>query len=135
MPINVYDVIALLIVLLGFLIYSALDDVIHRRGEKKRLPIQFAAGSMIYVRERSNSDPSTPGYTPMLVHTPRRRGSIDDQLRTPPTKPMAIRVVGSTSSKPSEPRLKLARRPSGDGRPLSVMSRHPEEEIEDTVSV
>jgi len=81
-PFSAYDVVALAIVLAGFLLYSAWDDlVLHRHDRHKRLPIQFAAGSVMYLRERSNSDPSTPGYTPIRVEPPRRRGSIDLQLQ------------------------------------------------------
>lgn len=52
--------VALAIVLLGFLVYSMMDDVLSTKAHK-RMPIQFAPGSVIYIRERSNSDPSTPG--------------------------------------------------------------------------
>lgn len=57
--------VALAIVLLGFLVYSMMDDVLSTKAHK-RMPIQFAPGSVIYIRERSNSDPSTPG-----THNPR----------------------------------------------------------------
>lgn len=59
-PFSWYDVVALAIVLLGFLVYSMMDDVLSTKAHK-RMPIQFAPGSVIYIRERSNSDPSTPG--------------------------------------------------------------------------
>lgn len=58
---------ALLIVLAGFLVYSSFDDLISRKPHK-RMPIQFAPGSVIYIRERSNSDPSTPGQKQDLLH-------------------------------------------------------------------
>jgi len=131
-PISMYDVIALVVVLIGFLIYSTVDDILHRRGERKRMPIQFAAGSMVYIRERSNSDPGTPIYTPLAVRTPKRRGSIDEQLnRTPPTlkngsRPVAIRVPGTLKGH-------RVRAPSIDGQPTKLAPH--EEEIENTVSV
>lgn len=83
-PFSAYDGVALLIVLGGFLLYAAYDDLVasrHALEPHRRLPIQFAAGSVMYLRERSNSDPSTPGYTPLRVEPPRRRGSIDLQLQ------------------------------------------------------
>jgi hypothetical protein len=78
-PFRMVDVIALVLVLVGFVVYSALEECISRvqgQGEKKRLPIQFAAGSMMYMRERSNSDPSTPGYTPIKVRNTGRWASL-----------------------------------------------------------
>ncbi|EWM29290.1 Transmembrane transporter protein, chloroquine resistant [Nannochloropsis gaditana] len=84
-PFNPFDAVALAVVLVGFLLYSAWDDLVDRRKkQRKRLPIQFAAGSVMYLRERADSDPSTPGYTPIRVEPPRRRGSIDVQLNRAP---------------------------------------------------
>jgi len=80
-PFNPYDAVALGVVLLGFLLYSAWDDFVDRhKQQRKRLPMQFSAGSVMYLRERADSDPSTPGYTPVRVEPPKRRGSIDLQL-------------------------------------------------------
>jgi len=79
-PFNPYDAVALVVVLLGFLLYSAWDDFVDRHKQRKRLPMQFSAGSVMYMRERADSDPSTPGYTPLRVEPPKRRGSIDLQV-------------------------------------------------------
>lgn len=134
-PINRYDVIALVLVLLGFVIYSSFDDVIYHHHEKV-MPIQFAAGSMMYLRERSNSDPGL--YTPIKIRTPKRRGSIDEQLnRTPSiTRPMAIVGAGGRATRPVDFRV-MAARGSYDSKTLKTLAAKVprEEEIENTVSV
>ena len=100
-PYNVYDVVALVVVLGGFLLYSTWDDVMDKHAQRKRLPIQFAAGSVMYMRERSNSDPSTPGYTPIRIEPPRRRGSIDLQLnRSSLGPPSSSRLVTPSKAIP-----------------------------------
>ena len=61
-PFSTNNLIALVVVVIGFLLYSLSDKASH----DKVMPIQAAGGSAIYVRERSASDPSTPGYTPQI---------------------------------------------------------------------
>jgi hypothetical protein len=138
-PFSVYDVVALLIVLGGFLLYSAWDDLMHRHEQRKRLPIQFAAGSVMYLRERSNSDPSTPGYTPLRVEPPRRRGSIDLQLQRSGSF-AASTGVGATPSRLVQPSMAIPilqqqqrKRSAGLGAPppgsyqISILEPHDEE--------
>lgn len=147
-PFSVYDVVALLIVLAGFLLYATFDDLVMRRThaleQGKRLPIQFAAGSVMYLRERSNSDPSTPGYTPLRVEPPRRRGSIDLQLQR--SGSFAASVGGGTPSRllqPSKaiPILQQQQRKRGAGVGLPVPNSYqirilePHDEEITTVSI
>eukprot|EP00618_Florenciella_parvula_P024606 CAMPEP_0119527926 /NCGR_PEP_ID=MMETSP1344-20130328/42220_1 /TAXON_ID=236787 /ORGANISM="Florenciella parvula, Strain CCMP2471" /LENGTH=378 /DNA_ID=CAMNT_0007567199 /DNA_START=73 /DNA_END=1209 /DNA_ORIENTATION=+ len=83
---TVYDVVALCIVVVGFVIYSR-DGLSEEEPSKKEtaltmtprgsrktpkqrgrlLPVQAAGGSAVYTRERANSDPTTPGHTPRFV--------------------------------------------------------------------
>lgn len=104
-PFEWSDVIALVIVLAGFLMYSLLDDLLHRHREGRRLPIQFAAGSTMYMRERSNSDPSTPGYTPFRVKPAQRRGSMEEGGARTPQRPMpspSIPIPRANSQPPGQ---------------------------------
>lgn len=148
-PFSVYDVVALLIVLAGFLLYATFDDLVMRRThaleQGKRLPIQFAAGSVMYLRERSNSDPSTPGYTPLRVEPPRRRGSIDLQLQRSGSFAASVGGGGTPSRllQPSKaiPILQQQQRKRGAGVGLPVPNSYqirilePHDEDITTVSI
>jgi drug/metabolite transporter (DMT)-like permease len=95
-PFTVADAAALLLVGLGFLLYSSGGlgggangdrEAAHAasRGEKaplakpsRLLPLQQAGGSMLYIRERSNSEPNlaTPTFTPRFTTARSPRGEL-----------------------------------------------------------
>ena len=118
-----WDVLALVIVVGGFVLYSS--GGLHLQGghatsSGKMLPLQAAGGSMLYVRERSNSDPDflkSPRYTPksatsrfgrfspaarMLQHgSPKlSRGGDEGRPLVPAEGPLGIQyaAIGSTSA-------------------------------------
>ena len=66
-PLSLYDVAGLVVVLAGFLVYSFSGD--------KHMPAQGAGGSMVYVRERSSSDPplATPSFSEFSRRLRQRR--------------------------------------------------------------
>ena len=81
-PFDYLNVVSTFVVLFGFLIYSnggkEDDDMadlwtpVTRRKEEKKikgkiLGLASAGGSTMYLRPRSDSDPTTPGYTPLMV--------------------------------------------------------------------
>ena len=81
-PFDYLNIVSTFVVLFGFIIYSRggeedddLADLwtpITRRREEKKvkgkiLGLASAGGSTMYLRPRSDSDPTTPGYTPLMV--------------------------------------------------------------------
>ena len=86
-PFTQWDVAALLVVVIGFIVYSS-NGVMsetrsgnsHDRGNRegtskyaKLMPIQGAGGSMMYIRERSNSDPNLMWSPNFALRTPESR--------------------------------------------------------------
>lgn len=111
---TVYDVAALCIVVIGFVIYSrdALTEdadttkretvlTMTPRGSRKTpkrrgrlLPVQAAGGSVVYTRERANSDPTTPGHTPVF----RKIGSPRSSLMGERVSPYSYQSVSQSVS-------------------------------------
>lgn len=94
-----FDLIALAIVVVGFVLYSAGDAEFlppgpheKKKGEKARLlPVQAAGGSMLYTRKRSSSDPTTP-------KTPRRSPGSGSGVDVSYVHPAQIEVTASLLS-------------------------------------
>jgi len=95
-PFQNTNLLATAIVLGGFILYSKGDDLgsasdsaavlspksahrmVEEKGKKgKVLGLAAAGGSVMYMRPRSDSDPTTPGYTPMMQQGYRKgRGGV-----------------------------------------------------------
>ncbi|GMH64830.1 hypothetical protein TrLO_g4870 [Triparma laevis f. longispina] len=79
-PFDYRNLISTAIVLLGFIIYSrgGSDEgeelwsprtrkIEEKKPKGKTLGLMAAGGSVMYMRPRADSDPTTPGYTPIMV--------------------------------------------------------------------
>ena len=91
-PFDYVNLLSTLVVLSGFILYSRSDaasdedpDLWTPRTRKietskpkgKTLTLAAAGGSMAYLRPRSDSDPTTPGYTPIMVAKMGKGGTVD----------------------------------------------------------